>query len=262
MNYTIEADVNSVTDLLGAIRKCGFSGLHHSHIRVWFRGQSDATWDLSPGVYRPSFSAPDEAARLLKERHLTQDFRAMSAGLLAGAKSEADLYFIQQHYRMPTRLLDWATSPLAALYFAVTSASSTDAIVFAVDAYQLGPDQKAKWKNGNDFHGIAHSRHPLFEEALHPIFRWQDKSRFPNFILPVRPDQFDRRISLQRGCFTFHPPNCGPLVQSVSPSLKAFRVSGSAKHKLREELSLLSIDEFSIFGDLDHLAEYLKFVHR
>jgi hypothetical protein len=257
-----DADVSSVADLLAAIRASGLSGLRHAHVRVWFRGQSNSSWQLTPGVYRPSFQVTDEDARLSKERHLTQDFRAMSAGLLSGTKSEAELYFIQQHYRMPTRLLDWTTSPLAALYFAVGSAPTDDAAVFALDAYTLGPDQGGKWKDGKSFQGIASSRSQLFEESLHPIFRWRDKSHFPGFIVPVRPDQFDRRISLQRGCFTFHPPGCGTLTNATSRNLKSFRIPASAKGKVLEELALLAVDEFSIFGDLDHLAEYLKYVHK
>src|SRR5262249_48166802 len=182
---------------------------------------------------------------LSKERHLTQDFRAMSAGLLSSPKSEAELYFVQQHYRMPTRLLDWTTSPLAALHFAVESGSKDDAAIFALDAYTLGPHQGAKRKDGTDFLGIASSRSPLFAESLYPIFRWQDKNCFPKFIMPVRPDQFERRISLQRGCFTFHPPGFGTLTNSASRTLKAFRIPQLSKGKLREELALLAVDEFS-----------------
>jgi hypothetical protein len=256
-----QRDVNSITDLLYAIRESGLTRLHHSHIRVWFRGQSNAAWELSPGVYRPSFGATNEDVRLLKERHLTQDFRAMSAGLLPSPKNEAESYFVQQHYRMPTRLLDWTTSPLAAVHFAVESGSQDDGAIVALDAYTLGPDQGGQWKDGRNFQGIASSRSPLFEESLWPIFRWRETSYFPNFILPVRPDQFDRRISLQRGCFTFHPPGHGTLTKESSRSLTAFRIPAGSKGKLREELALLAVDQFSIFGDLDHLAEYLRYVH-
>jgi hypothetical protein len=253
-------DVSSVTELLEAIQ--ALSCKKHSQIRHWFRGQSDASWGLSPVVYRESFHAEDEDARLLKERHITQDFIIMSAGLLTGTKSEAELYFLQQHYRMPTRLLDWTTSPLAALYFAAESQQEKDAAVFVLDAYTLGPGQGGKWKDGRPFEGCATSRNPIFENALHPIFRWQNKSHFPDFILPVRPDQFDRRISLQRGCFTFHPPGKGTLDKNVSKNLKIFKIPAAEKACIIADLALLAVDKFSIYGDLGHLAEYLKYIHK
>ena len=197
-SHTFDGVVESVTDLLQEIRSTGLLGLNHAHIRGWFRGQADSSWGLTPGVYRQDFHANDEGERLSKERHMTQDFRAMSAGLLSSPKNEAELYFLQQHYRMPTRLLDWTTSPLAALYFAVETNSPNDAALFMIDAYRLGPDQKGKRSSEMDFQGIASSRDPLFEQALFPIMRWQDAAHFPSFILPVRPDQFDRRIDPSR----------------------------------------------------------------
>jgi hypothetical protein len=257
-----DGELTTVTDLLQVVRSSGLLGLHHSHIRGWFRGQSDSSWDLTPGVYRPGFHVKDEHERLLKERHLTQDFRAMSSGLLPYPKSESDLYFIQQHYRMPTRQLDWTTSPLAALWFAAESHDGRDGALFIIDAYTLGPHQSGKWKDGSDFQGIASSRNPLFEEALYPIFRWMEAAHFPSFIVPVRPDQFDRRIALQRGCFTFHPPGCGTLTRDATRSFKAFRIPSGSKAGLRDELALLGIDQFSIYGDLDHLSDYLKYIHK
>jgi hypothetical protein len=257
-----DGEVKTVTELLEVIQSTGLLGLHHAHIRGWFRGQSDSSWELTPGVYRPNFNVSDEVSRLAKERHLTQDFRAMSAGLLASPISECDLYFVQQHYRMPTRLLDWTTNPLAALHFAVESHPNSDGAFVIVDAYKLGPDQRGKWRDGRAFEGVASSQSPLFEEALWPIFQWQDPEHFPSFILPVRPNQFDRRITLQRGCFTFHPPECGTLKKDVFRGLKAYCVPSASKPKLHQELALLGVDQFSIFGDLDHLAGHLKSAHR
>jgi hypothetical protein len=257
--------VKSVSSLLEEIEKSRLLRLPRAHIRVWFRGHADASWELSPGVYRSSFNVRDEKGRLLKERQLTQDFGVMSAGLLSSPRSDVELYFLQQHYRMPTRLLDWTTNPLAALYFATMfhpdkEGSDKEGSLFMMDANQLGPDQCAAWPDdGTEFRGIATSRNGHFERALQPIFRWRKpEGLFPPFIVPVRPNHFDRRIALQRGCFTFHPPGRGTLTKHENGSLKVYTISPDAKKTLRRELPLLGLDDFTVYGDLDRLAEYLK----
>jgi hypothetical protein len=212
-------------------------------------------------VYRPEFPATSEEERIGLECQLTQDFIVQSAALLESGKSDAELYFLQQHYRMPTRLLDWTQMPLAALYFAVSEPAyqDTDAALFMIDAFSLAPSQKVQ---PTKFQGVATSRHPEFQKAVKPIMDWtKDPDKFPDFIMPVRPDHFDRRLALQRGCFTFHVPKHKTLTKDECSSLKSFFIRQKSKGPLEKELFMLGMDDFAVYGDLVSLSRRLKSAH-
>jgi hypothetical protein len=236
----------------------------NAHVRAWFRGHADESWDLVPGVYRDDFPPKEEAARLHLERQLVRDFRVMSAGIRNGNEDEPQLYFLQQHYRMPTRLLDWTNNPLAALYFAVCSHEHKDGALIGMDAHQISKGAKYgrtdpdNCRKQVEFEGIADSRHPAFTDALRVLFWWEPPEEWPGFIMPVRPDYFDRRITLQRGCFTFHVPDPHMLTKQENPTLVSYVIPKENKQGIRKQLALLGIDDFSIFGDLDHLSTRLK----
>jgi hypothetical protein len=247
--------IKSIVDLLLAIENTGLTKKENAHVRVWFRGQANHEWSLSPGVYRDRWRTKSEPDRLRIERHLSQEFRIQSGGILTEARDDAALYFLQQHYKMPTRLLDWTTNPLAALHFAVEGHPNVDGKFFVMDAYNLAFHQKVPKE---DFIGIATGRNPLFRNGLQPIVNWGKEKLFPTFIMPVRPDHFERRMMLQKGCFTFHPPNKGTLTAKEIGSLFSGIVPKDSKPRIKKELSLLGIDAFAVYGDLDSLAARLK----
>ena len=233
MNKTYDGEVRRVQDLLEQTAKSDLARSRHAHVRVWFRGHSKAGWKLQPAVYRPRFPAKDKNEILRIEQHLSQDFQVQAAGLLTGTETEAEFCFLQQHYRMPTRLLDWTNSPLAALYFAVTADEASDGELFLMDAYQLSPCQKA-----TDFEGIATARNQAFKKALHAIFHWKKPEDLPHVIIPVRPDHFDPRISLQRSCFTFHVPKRHRSNKSGKQDAELVLYSCSSQRKCEERVVL------------------------
>jgi hypothetical protein len=177
---------------------------------------------------------------------------------LTGREDQAERYFLQQHYKMPTRLLDWTHNPLAALFFACSEKNDDHGAILMMDAYQLAPDQG---KTPEEFQGIASGRREDFRHALKPIFEWKTKDLFPDFIIPVRPDHSDRRIAFQRSCFTFHVPNRPTLTCDHNHTLHSFQIPATAKGQLRKQLSLLGITDFTIYGDLESLSRTLKQAH-
>jgi hypothetical protein len=190
-----------------------------------------------------------------------RDFRVLSAGLIGGPSSDEALYFLQQHYGIPTRLLDWTPNALTALFFSVTTANKkedddADGIVHMLDVYNLWSSQGA---TKEDYEGIASSQRRVFREMLKPIM-WKKPTKHP-FILAVRPDQTDVRLRLQDGCFTMHPPEA-PVLRIDNPKvMTSCRIPSSKKKDVREQLMSLGINHFNIFGDLSALATTLKAIY-
>jgi len=106
--------------------------------RPWWRGQADARWSLVPSLYRKGFAS--------KEGNINSRFRMMAKVRHANCPTSDDAFpwlFLMQHYRLPTRLLDWSESPLVAVYFATEAEAGddTDAALWALSPTGLNLQQ-------------------------------------------------------------------------------------------------------------------------
>src|ERR1035441_4262176 len=96
-----------------------------------FRGQTD-DWPLQPKLFR-NFHDANKLREL--ECWFMQEFWHRCFYLLPShPEDQYDVMSLAQHYGLPTRLLDWSSNPLMALFFAVESFQPKHPVVWVFDA--------------------------------------------------------------------------------------------------------------------------------
>jgi hypothetical protein len=229
---------------------------------LWYRGVNTAYASQAPGVYRPGFTdrakrlnvkGGVENKRLRLERDMLSQFRTAGAAFLTGY-SRTQIYFVAQHYGMPTRLLDWSTNPLAALFFACEGQDDQDGYVYAMNAKQVIPVEARKRPGERLWQSVMTMRHAYVEYAIGLSFWDEPKADHNAFVLPVRPDAVPGRIGQQSSCFTLHMHGSAPV---TNPTLITIRVDAGSKGPIREALHLVNINQYTTYNDLDHLSKEL-----
>ncbi len=215
---------------------------------LWYRGQSNFDWKLSPGLMRLN-EAPSEGALLTRFKQ--------SAGMLINAspKDEFDWLFLMQHYGVPTRLLDWTESPLTALYFAVDEENDdVDAALWALKPTELNKIANISTTEKNFI--------PSFDDVELQNYSVQTLSSNPrNKLAPIATiaTRNSPRIQAQLGVFTIHHLDNRPIEEFCTrQEITKYRIPGESKKVIRKELALLSFSKFTLFPELASIGEILK----
>jgi hypothetical protein len=149
--------------------------------QLWYRGVGREYLSQVPGVYRNPFTmraerlkvkGDPEEKRLRLEREILSEFRTTGAAFLK-ERSAVEIYFVAQHFGMPTRLLDWSANPLAALFFACMGDSDKDGFVYAMDARKIIPEKAMRTVTDPLYRAVMTMRHPFVEYAIGLSF-WQE----------------------------------------------------------------------------------------
>lgn len=213
---------------------------------IWFRGHASAAWTLTPSLGR-------DKKLLSQELNLLKRFIQLSIPQMTETVpvAEWDWVFIMQHHHVPTRLLDWSESPLAALWFALSSAGyeDEDAAIWCLDPLALNTAAKLRGRWETEL--PAFGRDDILNNYL------PDKQKDGAGAVPlaaIASRQF-RRIAAQQGNFTISHAESEP-VEEVGNGDHVWRliVPAAAREDCMNELDILRFTELQMFPDLDRAA--------
>ena len=231
--------------------------------QLWYRGVNEQFPTQVPGVYRPDFmlragqikaNEDHEDKSLRLEREMLSQFRTAGAAILNPEKL-VETYFIAQHFGLPTRLLDWSTNPLAALFFACDGEPGKDGVVFAMDARKIIPPKAQKIGTEPLYQSVMTMHHPFVRYAVGVSFWEKVKPDYHPHILPVRPDIIPGRIGQQSSCFTLHMHRAP---DANNDTMITIVVEARSKKGISDELRRMNVNLFTIYSDLDHLSLEIK----
>ena len=264
MSKVSEYKPKSLTEFVGLVEK--FQAL--SQHSLWYRGCGRDDYGLLPSLYRhPDQRTIQEIARL--EQDMMVRFRQRSIPLQPRPFTDDwDVLFFMQHYRIPTRLLDWSENPFVGLYFAVMSAhfklTSTGRQKFEAPAavWILNPvlwNRHALSHQGYDGGVLTQGDGALNGYQPRQTFEEMNKSPVALYGAHNSP-----RIVAQRGVFTIFGQNTAALETVFDtdsfPNDCLYKVLLSKGYLPRLKNAILDhgITESSIFPDLEGLAQEIR----
>lgn len=215
---------------------------------VWYRGQASSNWHLEPTLMRLN---PQPS-----ETHLLNRFKQNASLLIQNPPpSEFGWLFLMQHHRIPTRLLDWSESPLAALYFAVDSCINEPGALWALLPIIL--NEKSNFRPEYEFEVPSFEDEHLQNYLPSTIAREHMSKLFPMAAIAPRNSA---RMQAQQGVFTIsHRENI--FIEDVGAAgaerdyIWRYVIPSGSKIDVQRQLRMLGYNRFMLFPELESLSE-------
>ena len=225
-------DITVLSEYVGVVE-----GIRKSDM-ILFRGQ-DRKAPLLPKIARhnPKTDTTKHEQEMLEEVK-------RRGGLLLDHRLQADdweLLVYVQHFGMETRLLDWTSNPLVALWFACQT-------------------------YGTDGHTYVYV---LVGGKQNALDRKADSTPFDGSSTKIlRPSLNNARIVAQAGCFTVHRYSLDssrflPLDQDgdFQDGLIEVRIPNARHADFLISLNLLGVNYQTVFPDVEGLCKYINWLH-
>jgi hypothetical protein len=218
---------------------------------ILFRGQN-ADLPLIPKLGR--LNLKDDL--LSAEQGMLEDLKQLARPfLMYQSYTEWDILAVAQHHGMATRLLDWTTNPLTALWFAVEQ-----------------PPMKLEQPDGKKTKKSIAS----YQDGVVWVFSPKNTDRADVSLSPYslkitkffRPSHSSNRIAAQSGWFSVHAYNANKKGfisvnnnKLYKDKLKKIIIPHESFATIRSELEQCNVNASTIYPDLDGLCRHITWKH-
>lgn len=240
--------VGEFIDLIDSRTNSSFSSSFRTNENSLFRGHTSYKWNLVPRIGRQGFNFRINEH---DEKEMLNTFKRFSEPII---KDEIFLDFdflaMAQHHGMATRLLDWTSNPLTALWFCVQNPTKSKfGSVWVLNYEQselIDGSAKRTILNPGDYH-----RNNPFEIEGIKVFK---------------PRLIAQRIINQNGLFTIHGKSKGKYLtlnklREFDKKLFEIQIDSKFFKDIRWTLDKLSFNKMTQFPDIDGIASYSEWLH-
>lgn len=254
-----------------------------------FRGCSNHEYSLSTSLAR----FVGDSGRWDLELVLLTDFLKHSHEEIRDSRSFYHLLSLAQHHGLPTRLLDWTSSPLVALYFATDGSADTDGVIWAVDyvkAHELIPELTRWYLDRAKTDMFDTEMLATMQDAIQTALRQREDSTDPktwfrdiyreqeivdgfadeharasgDYVLFFQPPAMDARIVNQSALFSKQSNPRVPIDEWLEGHPELYWrivVPGERKAEFRDRLDQMNVNRKTLFPGLDGIAHWLTEHH-
>ena len=271
-------EISHVSQIVKIIEDNSFKFICNQHFV--YRGESRMKYSLLPSVFRKRDGNNGEEIYLSKnsERKILTEFMTESASFIDNLSIDDLFRWVEyaQHFGAPTRLMDWTSNPLVALYFACASHPGEDGRVYILNSrgYHLLTGEK----NINQMDGKT-----IKDEARKMI--WESDDTFPYPVL-FKPYYLDRRMQAQSSQFMvwgYKKKTLNELMGELEKNgkkkervkqtddsgleyeyledievLSEIHIKGANKARLQRELDSIGINYATLFPGLDGIGKSVE----
>ncbi len=231
-----------------------------------FRGVDVASWSLLTSLQRILLNT--NADHNVIERSLIRSFRKYANAGAFDDKSEWYVLAVAQHNGLPTRCLDWTSSPLVAAHFACGKETykNEDGVIWCLHAGILRQINEQNNRNAASLRGISWVYDTRLLESSYSDLTELDKSNSDGALMLLwEPPSLDARIANQTGLLSIMnsaDDSQNDFLRTYSGQFQDLVVriviDAAAKSEIRDMLDQNNISERTLFPGLPGLCEWLK----